>query len=172
MEVGGGGGWVWGGRCAREINAMPESTQVEVAEDWLDIGNSWELERKEIAYPISFYGHVDEAGKYHPGQVIDAVAFDTPVPGFKTDNCVTLRLWNATAKSILFDLASFNAGDHFRAVTEQVEIEKINAVLYPGDDSEEGKILRLKQQFMLCSATLQVDTTRDFLFCLSVFHTY
>lgn len=128
----------------------------------MDVGNSWELERKDVVYPVAFYGHVDEDGKYHPGQLIDAVAYDTPVPGFKTPNCVTLRLWNATAKSSLFDLASFNAGDHFRAVTEQVEIEKINAVLYPGDDSEEGKILRLKQQFMLCSATLQVVPNADY----------
>ncbi|CAM8984014.1 unnamed protein product [Rhodiola kirilowii] len=99
--------------------------QEEVAEDWLEMGNPWEIVRNDISYPVKFYGKVTKGSDE------------------KTQ-------WLGE-----FDLAAFNAGDHPKATQALKEAEKICYVLYPGDESVEGKTLRLKQQYTLCSASLQ-----------------
>ncbi|KAL6287772.1 hypothetical protein ACE6H2_012162 [Prunus campanulata] len=133
--------------------------QEEVAEDWLDLGNPWEIVRNDVSYPVKFYGKVVSGsdGKQHwiGGEDIDAVAYDVPIPGYKTKTTINLRLWSTKASSQDFDLYAFNSGEHTKASEALANAEKICYVLYPGDESVEGKTLRLKQQYTLCSASLQ-----------------
>ncbi|CAL9014308.1 unnamed protein product [Prunus brigantina] len=133
--------------------------QEEVAEDWLELGNPWEIVRNDVSYPVKFYGKVVSGsdGKRHwiGGEDIDAVAYDVPIPGYKTKTTINLRLWSTKASSQDFDLYAFNSGEHIKASEALANAEKICYVLYPGDESVEGKTLRLKQQYTLCSASLQ-----------------
>ncbi|CAN1271506.1 Alpha-glucan phosphorylase 1, partial [Linum perenne] len=133
--------------------------QEEVAENWLEMGNPWEIVRNDVVYPVKFYGKVvsDKHGKTHwiGGEDIKAVAHDVPIPGYKTRTTINLRLWSTKASSNDFDLDAFNDGDHTKAYEALANAEKICHVLYPGDASVEGKVLRLKQQYTLCSASLQ-----------------
>ena len=127
--------------------------QVEFADDWLEVGNPWEMKR-ETQYPIGFYGEVVD-GKWVPGQKIRAVAYDSPIPGYKTKNCISLRLWDAEVAPKEFDLATFNDCNYEDSMAETNLAAKLCAVLYPGDATREGKALRLSQQYMLCSASVQ-----------------
>ncbi|XP_062214537.1 alpha-1,4 glucan phosphorylase L isozyme, chloroplastic/amyloplastic-like isoform X2 [Phragmites australis] len=133
--------------------------QEEVAENWLEMGYPWEIVRHDVSYPVKFYGKVVEGtdGRKHwiGGENIKAVAHDVPIPGYKTRTTNNLRLWSTTVPSQDFDLEAFNAGDHTKAYEAHLNAEKICYVLYPGDESPEGKVLRLKQQYTLCSASLQ-----------------
>lgn len=133
--------------------------QEEVAENWLEIGNPWEIVRNDVAYPVKFFGKVvtgsDGKRSWIGGEDIVAVAYDMPIPGYKTKTTISLRLWSTKVPSDQLDLSAFNAGEHTKACEAQANAEKICYILYPGDESEEGKILRLKQQYTLCSASLQ-----------------
>lgn len=133
--------------------------QEEAAEDWLEMGNPWEIARNDVSYPVKFYGKVMKGsdGRTHwiGGEDIVAVAYDVPIPGYKTKTTVNLRLWSTKVRPEDFDLSGFNSGQHTKACEAQESAEKICYVLYPGDESLEGKILRLKQQYTLCSASLQ-----------------
>ncbi|XP_028796582.1 alpha-1,4 glucan phosphorylase L isozyme, chloroplastic/amyloplastic isoform X2 [Neltuma alba] len=133
--------------------------QEEVAENWLEMGNPWEIVRNDVSYPVKFYGKVvpGSDGKTHwtGGEDIKVVAHDVPIPGYKTKSTINLRLWSTKAASEDFDLNAFNAGKHTEACEAQANAEKICYILYPGDETIEGKILRLKQQYTLCSASLQ-----------------
>ncbi|KAF7129198.1 hypothetical protein RHSIM_Rhsim10G0044200 [Rhododendron simsii] len=133
--------------------------QEEVAEDWLEMGSPWEIVRNDVSYPVKFHGKVVEGsdGKRYwiGGEDIKAVAYDVPIPGYKTRTTINLRLWSTKVPSEDFDLYAFNSGEHTKACEAQANAEKICYVLYPGDESMEGKILRLKQQYTLCSASLQ-----------------
>ncbi|CAL0317173.1 unnamed protein product [Lupinus luteus] len=133
--------------------------QEEVAEDWLEMGNPWEIVRNDITYPVKFFGKVitGSDGKKHwiGGEDVSAVAHDVPIPGYKTKTTINLRLWSTKAASEEFDLYAFNSGRHTEAYEALANAEKICYILYPGDDSIEGKVLRLKQQYTLCSASLQ-----------------
>ncbi|GMN41968.1 hypothetical protein TIFTF001_011170 [Ficus carica] len=133
--------------------------QEEVAENWLEMGNPWEIVRNDISYPVKFYGKVisgpDGNKQWVGGEDIIAVAYDVPIPGYKTKTTINLRLWSTKVASEHFDLGAFNAGDHPKAYAAIKSAEKICYVLYPGDESVEGKTLRLKQQYTLCSASLQ-----------------
>ncbi len=136
--------------------------QQELPEDWLSLGNPWEFERAEVAYPIGFGGHVTllpgdaspAAYAWHPSEIIRAVAYDTPVLGAEARHANTLRLWAARATTPLH-LESFNRGDHVGAQTDRVRTEAISRVLYPGDESDAGQELRLRQEFFFASASLQ-----------------
>lgn len=136
--------------------------QVEKPDHWLRNGNIWEIERFEYKQLIKFGGHtethIDERGKKRVCWVdthdVLAVPFDTPVPGFRNGTVNTLRLWKATATEE-FDLQEFNEGDYAEAVAAKNSAENITMVLYPNDASENGKVLRLKQQYLLASASLQ-----------------
>jgi len=136
--------------------------QVELPENWLAHGNSWEFERRESAYEIGFGGRVnaqeDENGvmrhTWVPAEHVNAVAFDTPVIGWRGAWVNTLRLWSAQAiDPVLLD--RFNKGDHIGALEESAKAESITLVLYPADDTPSGQELRLRQEFFFSSASLQ-----------------
>jgi starch phosphorylase len=141
---------------------IANGVQQELPEDWLSFGNPWEFERAEIAYPIGFGGTVaatpDGGGQtryvWHPSEQILAVAYDTPVVGGGGKHANTLRLWSARALRPLH-LEAFNRGDHEGAQRERVRHEAVSRVLYPGDDSDAGQELRLRQEFFFASASLQ-----------------
>ncbi|CAG7856992.1 glycogen phosphorylase [biofilm metagenome] len=136
--------------------------QVEKPDHWLRNGNIWEIERFEYKQVIKFGGrtetHTDERGKKRVTWVdthdVLAVPYDTPVPGFQNNTVNTLRLWKAMATDE-FDLQEFNEGDYAEAVAAKNSAENITMVLYPNDASENGKFLRLQQQYLLASASLQ-----------------
>ncbi|XP_057421638.1 alpha-1,4 glucan phosphorylase L-2 isozyme, chloroplastic/amyloplastic-like isoform X2 [Lotus japonicus] len=133
--------------------------QEEVAESWLEMGNPWEILRNDVSYPVRFYGEVisgpNGSKQWIGGENILAVAYDVPIPGYKTRTTINLRLWTTKVSPEGFDLHAFNTGDHVKAHAAMKNAEKICYILYPGDESIEGKTLRLKQQYTLCSASLQ-----------------
>uniref|UniRef100_A0A803ST87 Alpha-1,4 glucan phosphorylase n=1 Tax=Anolis carolinensis TaxID=28377 RepID=A0A803ST87_ANOCA len=137
--------------------------QVEEADDWLRYGNPWEKARPEYMLPVHFYGRVDHTPdgiKWVDTQVILAMPYDTPVPGYKNNTVNTMRLWSAKAPND-FNLEEFNVGDYIQAVLDRNLAENISRVLYPNDNFFEGKELRLKQEYFVVAATLQ-DIIRRF----------
>ncbi len=136
--------------------------QVEEPDHWLRDGNPWELERPEHTRRIKYGGHTerykDADGRDHARWVdthdVLAVPFDTPIPGYRNDTVNMLRLWSAAATDE-FDLGEFNAGSYTESVAAKNAAENITMVLYPNDSSENGKELRLRQQYFLASASLQ-----------------
>lgn len=133
--------------------------QEEIAEDWLEKFSPWEIVRHDVVFPVRFFGHVevnpDGSRKWVGGDIVQALAYDVPIPGYKTKNTISLRLWEARASSDDFNLFLFNDGQYESASQLHSRAQQICAVLYPGDATENGKLLRLKQQFFLCSASLQ-----------------
>ncbi|KAF3627756.1 Alpha-glucan phosphorylase, H isozyme [Capsicum annuum] len=133
--------------------------QEEGPEDWLEKFSPWEVVRHDVIFPVSFFGHVEVhpsgSRKWVGGEVVQAVAYDVPIPGYRTKNTNSLRLWEAKASSEDFNLFLFNDGQYESAAQLHSRAQQICAVLYPGDATENGKLLRLKQQFFLCSASLQ-----------------
>ncbi|CAI1784504.1 hypothetical protein SEUBUCD646_0P04210 [Saccharomyces eubayanus] len=163
--------WGYGLRYEYGIFAQKiiDGYQVETPDYWLNSGNPWEIERNEVQIPVTFYGYVDrpEGGKttlsasqWIGGERVLAVAYDFPVPGFKTSNVNNLRLWQARPTTE-FDFAKFNNGDYKNSVAQQQSAESITAVLYPNDNFAQGKELRLKQQYFWCAASLH-DILRRF----------
>ncbi|NXQ35004.1 PYGB protein, partial [Alaudala cheleensis] len=137
--------------------------QVEEADDWLRYGNPWEKARPEYMLPVRFYGrveHTPEGVKWIDTQVVLAMPYDTPVPGYKNNTVNTMTLWSAKAP-IDFNLQEFNMGDYIEAVLDRNLAENISRVLYPNDNFFEGKELRLKQEYFVVAATLQ-DIIRRF----------
>jgi glycogen phosphorylase len=142
--------------------AIRDGWQVERTDKWLRFGNPWEIVRSEVTFDVPFGGRTiyeqDEGGRYRirwlPDRVVRGVAYDTPVPGYRTATANLLRLWKAEAAES-FDFDAFNTGDYYRAVEEKVASETITKVLYPNDEPEAGKLLRLQQQFFLVSCSLQ-----------------
>ncbi|XP_023677254.1 glycogen phosphorylase, brain form [Paramormyrops kingsleyae] len=137
--------------------------QVEEADDWLRYGNPWEKARPEYMLPVHFYGrveHTSSGAKWVDTQVVLAMPYDTPVPGFKNNTVNTMRLWSAKAPND-FNLQEFNVGDYIQAVLDRNLAENISRVLYPNDNFFEGKELRLKQEYFVVAATLQ-DIIRRF----------
>lgn len=141
---------------------MSDGWQVELPEDWLAHGNPWEFERRESAYEIGFGGSVEPVAQpdgsvrqvWHPAEHLSAVAFDTPVVGWRGARVNTLRLWSAQPiDPILLD--RFNAGDHIGALEESARAATITRVLYPADSTPAGQELRLRQEFFFSSASLQ-----------------
>ncbi|MBA0728778.1 hypothetical protein Golax_001652, partial [Gossypium laxum] len=133
--------------------------QEEIAEDWLEKFSPWEVVRHDIVFPVRFFGSIeinpDGSRKWVGGEVVQALAYDVPIPGYKTKNTISLRLWEAKARAEDFNLFQFNDGQYESAAQLHSRAQQICAVLYPGDATEDGKLLRLKQQFFLCSASLQ-----------------
>ncbi|KAK2641737.1 hypothetical protein Ddye_023500 [Dipteronia dyeriana] len=133
--------------------------QKEIAEDWLEKFSPWEVVRHDVVFPVRFFGRVEVSPngsrKWVEGEVFQALAYDVPIPGYKTRNTISLRLWEAKASSGDFNLFQFNDGQYESAAQLHSQAQQICAVLYPGDATESGKLLRLKQQFFLCSASLQ-----------------
>lgn len=141
---------------------IQDGWQVEIPDLWLRNGNPWEIPRTKTRYPVKFGGSVEhytddngsQHARWHPAFEINGVAYDTPILGFGVDNANLLRLWHAEA-SQSFDFHSFNHGDYYGAVNAKVAAENITKVLYPNDQPEVGKELRLKQQYFFVSCSLQ-----------------
>jgi starch phosphorylase len=135
--------------------------QTELPDYWLVNGNPWEIERIDVQYMIRFYGQVvtttlyDGTQKFswEGGEIVRAVAYDNPVPGYKTGNINNIRLWSSKPHKE-FDLQMFNEGNYFSAVEFKQRSENITSVLYPNDNTYVGKELRLKQQYFFVAATL------------------
>jgi glycogen phosphorylase len=144
--------------------ALKDGWQIELPEDWLSAGNPWEFERPEVTYIVSFGGTVetiedrdgDEAARsvWEPAESVNAVAFDTPLTGWRGRHVNTLRLWSARAMDPL-RLEDFNRGDHVGALADRVRLEAISRVLYPSDETAAGHELRLRQEYFFASASLQ-----------------
>eukprot|EP00930_Biecheleria_cincta_P045964 TRINITY_DN3168_c0_g1_i1.p1 TRINITY_DN3168_c0_g1~~TRINITY_DN3168_c0_g1_i1.p1 ORF type:complete len:1026 (-),score=253.64 TRINITY_DN3168_c0_g1_i1:56-2806(-) len=143
--------------------------QVEVPDYWIGDGCPFEIPRPDITYPVRLYGEVvetkDELGDWciHwvGGDLMQAMAYDNPIPGFDTYNTNNLRLWRACpAKE--FDLDSYSAANFTAAVDQRRKAEDLSAVLYPNDATYAGRELRLRQQYFFVSASLQ-DLLREFI---------
>ncbi len=142
--------------------SLSEGRQVEQPDHWLREGNPWEIEKPDHVREVKFYGrtefYTNEKGKtcarWVDTQDVLAVPYDMPIPGYRNSAVNTLRLWKAAATDE-FNLQEFNAGDYSDAVAEKNMAEQITMVLYPNDASENGKELRLRQQYFLASASLQ-----------------
>ena len=136
--------------------------QVEATDKWLQHGNAWEIVRPEVGWYVNFGGHTesytDDRGRYRvrwvPSGRVKGVPTDIPVLGYHVDHCNTLRLWRSEAVES-FDLEEFNVGDYYGAVSQKVVSETLSKVLYPNDDPEIGKRLRLAQQYFFVSCSLQ-----------------
>jgi len=136
--------------------------QVEKTDKWLRLGNPWEICRPEISYYVNFGGHteqyLEENGgfkvRWVPYRVVRGIAYDTPVPSYRDDMVDLLRLWKSEAVES-FDFEAFNVGDYYKAVDHKVISETVSKVLYPNDEPEIGKTLRLAQQYFFVSCSLQ-----------------
>ena len=141
---------------------LAEGRQVEMSDNWLRDENPWEIARPDRTYPVKFYGRVETLPtdngevrfRWVDTQDVLAMAYDTPIPGYRNHTVNTLRLWAAKATEE-FDLADFIRGDYLAAVAAKGESETISKVLYPPDDTGSGKALRIRQQYFFVSATLQ-----------------
>jgi starch phosphorylase len=139
-----------------------DAWQVEVTDKWLQMGNPWEIVRPDVAFYVAFGGHTesttDAQGRLQVRWVaankVKGVAYDIPVAGFHVNTCNTLRLWKSEAVESC-DLQDFNAGDYYQAVQDKVISETLSKVLYPNDEPEAGKRLRLAQQYFFVSCSLQ-----------------
>src|SRR5437870_2237774 len=143
--------------------------QLEVTDQWLRLGNPWEIAQPGIRFDVSFGGHTesyrDAGGQYRvrwiPDYVVQGTPYDTAMLGFGMETANVLRLWKAEAKRS-FDFRLFNAGDYYGAVHDKVDSENITKVLYPNDEPAQGRELRLKQQYFFVSCSLQ-DMIRIYL---------
>src|SRR5919197_1008907 len=135
--------------------------QQEYPEEWLSFGNPWEFARLEAIYDIHFGGWIETVQtpgralrhKWQPEETIEAVAYDTPVVGWRGRNVNPLRLWSARAVDPM-RLDAFNMGDHVGALSEQARAEAISKILYPNDSTPAGQELRLRQEYFFVSASL------------------
>lgn len=142
--------------------------QVEAPDLWLRFGNPWDTIKPKISYPIHFYGesvkYTDPQGhlrfRWENTQTVLAVAYDTPIPGYKNDVVNNLRLWKAESPKPI-DLHCFNQGEYIDAIRDTELQENISRVLYPNDKVFKGQELRLKQEYFLVAATMQ-DVIRRF----------
>ncbi len=141
---------------------IKDGWQIELPEDWLEHGNSWEFPRREAAYEIGFGGTVTleptetnkQRRRWVPGERLLASACDTPMVGWRGKRVNTLRLWTARAYDPI-RLDAFNSGDYAGALGESNKAEIITRVLYPSDSTPAGAELRLRQEYFFTSASLQ-----------------
>ncbi len=141
--------------------------QVEQPDNWLKDGNPWELKRADLVYPVYFGGEVKQIRengrdifKWVPTEMVNGMAYDTPIVGYGGKTINTLRLWSAQSPDG-FSFQEFNSGDYTEAVRNKINAETLSQVLYPNDTLYMGKELRLKQQFFFVSCSLQ-DILRRF----------
>ena len=138
--------------------------QVESPDDWLKTPSPWLVERPSASYLVGFGGHVgfrNGAPYWEPGEHVSAEAHDLPVVGFGGKWVNPLRLWQARAPQP-FDLPQFSRGDHLGASEAELNARKLCRVLYPDDETQAGKELRLKQEYFLCAAAVQDILARHY----------
>ena len=136
--------------------------QVEKTDNWLASGNPWEIAKPDVNYLVKWGGYAehytDDTGhdraRWVPGRLLKGVAYDTPIQGYGVNTCNVLTLWSARAVES-FALEAFNTGDYYKAVEDEVSSETVTKVLYPNDEPEAGKRLRLLQQYFFVSCSLQ-----------------
>ena len=140
---------------------IAQGWQHEYPDEWLSFGNPWEFQRAEVVYHIHFGGHVDhvddrgrDRATWRPAETVQAVAYDTPIVGWRGQHVNALRLWSARSPDPL-RLDVFNTGDYLGAVAEEARAESICKFLYPNDESPAGRELRLRQEYFFVSASLQ-----------------
>jgi starch phosphorylase len=151
--------------------AFEDGYQVEYPDDWTFYGNPWEFPAPDDLQVVGFYGHTesvadDQEGlraRWVPAETVRAEPSHMLVPGYGTETVNIIRLWHARASRESFDLGLFNAGRYAEAVEAQMRSENLTKVLYPGDSTEAGQELRLKQQYFLVSCSLR-DIIRRFRF--------
>ena len=145
---------------------IKDGWQQEFPETWLSFGNPWEFVRPEVSHMVGFGGTVEQVpgplvdgrqappvSVWHPAEFVEAVAYDTPVAGWRGRHVNTLRLWSARAPDPL-RLDAFNRGDHIGAISARARANAISQVLYPSEDNPAGEELRLRQEFFFSSASL------------------
>ncbi|MGD8991160.1 MAG: glycogen/starch/alpha-glucan phosphorylase [Desulfobacterales bacterium] len=136
--------------------------QVEMTDNWLHLGNPWEIARPEVHFEVKLGGHTvrerdadgQERVRWIPDRVVKGTPYDTPISGYRVNTCNTLRLWKAEAAES-FDFQAFNVGDYYGAVDKKVASENLTKVLYPNDEPIGGKRLRLEQQYFFVACSLQ-----------------
>ncbi|MEB3289410.1 MAG: glycogen/starch/alpha-glucan phosphorylase [Leptolyngbya sp.] len=141
---------------------IKDGWQVERTDKWLRNGNPWEVVRPEWSVEVKFGGHTetytDDQGRYRvrwvPEREVLGVPYDTPILGYQVNTANTLRLWKAEAIES-FDFEVFNQGNYYGAVEQKVSSENLTKVLYPNDETQAGKQLRLEQQVFFVSCSLQ-----------------
>jgi len=148
--------------------AIRQGWQVELTDKWLRLGHPWEIPRPEIVFDVQFGGRTEsycENGRFRvrwiPDRVVRGMAYDVPVLGYRSDTVNLLRLWKAEAVES-FDFQAFNVGNYYGAVMEKMVSENITKILYPNDESPQGKLLRLQQQYFFASCAMQ-DMLRIYL---------
>src|SRR3982075_2150404 len=141
---------------------IAQGWQQEYPDEWLGCGNPWEFQRPEVVYHVHFGGSVERITEangrkrtiWHPAETVQAVAYDTPIVGWRGAHVNALRLWSAPAPDPL-KLDVFNTGDSLGASAEQARAESICKFLYPNDESAAGRELRLRQEYFFVAASLQ-----------------
>jgi starch phosphorylase len=141
---------------------LEDGWQIERTDHWLQLGNPWEIARPETTFEVKLGGHTEQhtsdAGRqqvrWTPERVVKGMAYDTPITGFRVDTVALLRLWKAEAPR-LFRFGIFNKGDYYGAVEDNVAATNLTKILYPNDEPEQGKRLRLEQQYFFVSCSLQ-----------------
>ena len=130
--------------------------QVERPDSWTRDGVNWEFRHPDINYAVGFGGQTDRLAPapWQPDYQVTAVAHDYPVVGWKQNSVLTLRLWQATS-DLPMDLSAFDRGDYVGATSAQAHAEAISQILYPNDSSEEGKRMRLSQEYFFCAASIK-----------------
>lgn len=141
---------------------IKDGAQIEHPDKWLRFGNPWEIRRPELTVEVKFGGHTeaysDDKGNYRvrwiPERKVLGTPYDTPVPGYNNNTANTLRLWRASASED-FNFQVFDSGNYVGSVTDKIFSENISKVLYPNDNTSQGKQLRLEQQYFFVSCSLQ-----------------
>jgi len=141
---------------------LQDGWQTELTDKWLSLGNPWEIARPESFIDVKLCGHTetyqDQNGKmrvrWNPDKMVKGVPYDTPMVGYKVNNCNILRLWKAEATES-FDFNAFNLGDYYKSVEAKMFSENITKELYPNDNALQGKQLRLEQQYFFVTCSLQ-----------------
>lgn len=141
--------------------SIHDAQQTEMPDFWLGKGIPLEIPRRDIKYVIRLYGETqyyingfgETKWRWVGGKTVYAMAYDIPIPGYGTVNTINLRLWSSVPITS-FDLDQFNRGDYYESLRQRQETENITSVLYPNDQTQEGRELRLKQQYFFCAASL------------------
>ena len=141
---------------------LQDGWQIERTDHWLQLGNPWEIPRPENTFEVKLGGHTEQYTaddgrrqvRWTPERIVKGMAYDTPITGFRVDTVALMRLWKAEAPR-RFHFGIFNKGDYYGAVEDNITATNLTRILYPNDEPEQGKQLRLEQQYFFVSCSLQ-----------------